>query len=134
MAQGFLCASGVLGSVLIFFNEMGEEPNIPLFQSADLRPFGTEPFGRELRVERLKAEGLPTGCERSELHSNLSKKKFDIMYFFCNHLFRFFQVDEETGKHEKFSQDHHYQPKKSRSAPRTRPSIGRGMPPILIMG
>ena len=24
------------------------------------RPFGPEPFGRELRVERLKAEGLPT--------------------------------------------------------------------------
>ena len=29
---------------------------------ASAEPFGPEPFGRELRVERLTADGLDAGC------------------------------------------------------------------------
>ena len=54
------------------------EPNIPMFQCSNRTTClskasrsNERPFGPELKAAGLKAEGLSTGCERSELSSTL---------------------------------------------------------------
>ena len=44
-----------------------------------LRPFGPEPFGHELRVERLKAEGLSIGCKMAQNLLSLSLSQFPLL-------------------------------------------------------